>query len=111
MNSFNQLKPEEAERLAILAEELAEAIHVIGKILRHGYSSHHPHDITRSNRTLLSEEIGHIRFIVGEMCACRDISAFIMQTSAEEKKRRIGKYLHHNNFDPFVAQEATNEPK
>ena len=34
---FNELSPAEVERLAILAEEMGEAIQVIGKVLRHGY--------------------------------------------------------------------------
>jgi len=97
--NFNLLTPAEAERLSILMEEMAEASQVIGKILRHGYGSYHPKDPDkRSNRTLLSEEMGHVRFIVGEMCERQDISALIMQGSAEEKKAKINKYLHHNKF-------------
>ena len=42
MKHFNQLTPAEAERLALLLEELGEAQQAIGKILRHGYASTHP---------------------------------------------------------------------
>lgn len=97
--SENSLSPAETERLAILMEEMAESIQVIGKILRHGYESYHPKDLSKtSNRALLSEEIGHVRFIVGEMCACGDISGFILQSAAEKKRHSILPYLHHNVF-------------
>ena len=43
---FNGLTPAEAERLAMLAEEAAEVIQAVGKILRHGYASYHPDDLT-----------------------------------------------------------------
>lgn len=39
MEHFNQLSPAEAERLALLSEELGEAQQAIGKILRHGQPS------------------------------------------------------------------------
>ncbi len=42
---FNRLTPAEAERLAMLAEEAAEVIQIVGKILRHGYASYHPDDL------------------------------------------------------------------
>jgi len=67
--------------------------------LRHGYRSYNPKDPDReSNCSLLSKEIGHVKFIIGEMIGRQDISAFIIQSSAEEKRRSIGKYLHHNAF-------------
>jgi hypothetical protein len=99
MKNFNDLSPAETERLSILMEEMSEASQVIGKILRHGYDSYHPDDPDQtSNRALLSREIGHVRFIVGEMCERQDISSFIMHGSAEKKKMTINKYLHHNKF-------------
>lgn len=98
MENFNKLTPVETERLSILMEEMSEATQIIGKILRHGYENYHPSDPTKSNRVLLSEEIGHVRHIVGEMCQRGDISGFIMQASAEDKANRIKKYLHHNRF-------------
>jgi len=42
MDHFNGLTPEQDERLALLLEELAEAIVAIGKIQRHGYDSYNP---------------------------------------------------------------------
>ena len=105
LKNFNSLTPKETERLAILMEEMSEASQVIGKILRHGYESFHPNDPDRSNKSLLAEEIGHVRYIVGEMCQCGDISGFIMQVAAEKKATRINKYLHHNHF--AIEEERT----
>lgn len=53
---YNELTPAQAERLAILAEECAEVIQIIGKILRHGLDSFHPATGV-VNRTALMHEI------------------------------------------------------
>lgn len=53
---FNGLAPAEAERLAMLAEECAEVIQIVGKILRHGYNSCHPSTGIR-NGYLLGQEL------------------------------------------------------
>ena len=49
---FNELTPAEAGAiLRLLAEEMGEALQVVGKILRHGYESYHPsHPEGPSNR-------------------------------------------------------------
>lgn len=58
---FNQLDPAEAERLAILSEEMGEALQIVGKILRHGYHSYNPLKPTRTtNRELLVQELSHV---------------------------------------------------
>ncbi|QBJ04542.1 nucleoside triphosphate pyrophosphohydrolase [Pseudomonas phage Lana] len=55
---FNELTPAQAERLAILAEEMGEAIQIIGKILRHGYDSFNPDSLDiRTNRQYLHDEL------------------------------------------------------
>ncbi len=64
---FNQLTPDEAERLAMLAEECAEVIQIIGKVLRHGYDSHHPSDPAVSNRLLLTRELVDLESVVRAM--------------------------------------------
>jgi len=96
MQHFNQLTPAEAERLALLAEECAETIQVIGKILRHGYASCHPNDLETSNRTLLTDEIGHIQAALQLMESAGDIHPEIIEQSCAAKMRKVGFYLHHN---------------
>jgi len=109
MGSFNKLTPAETERLSILMEEMSEASQVIGKILRFGYQNYHPSVSAKSNRTLLAEEIGHVRYIVGEMCQRGDISEFIMQASAEDKGKKINKYLRHNRFGEDPGRGGDDE--
>ncbi len=46
--AFNGLTDAQAERLALLLEELGEAQQAIGKILRHGYESMSPFDETKT---------------------------------------------------------------
>jgi hypothetical protein len=69
MNShFNQLTPAEAERLAYLIEEMGEALHIAGKVLRHGYASVNPLIVNSpDNRSMLEDEIKDVLTAIGEM--------------------------------------------
>lgn len=92
MGHFNNLTPEEAERLAMLAEECAEVIQVVGKILRHGYSSYHPLTPYVFNRELLRKEITDLAAVLSAMEA--DV---LLPTPEESKKAWLRKlqYTHH----------------
>ena len=96
MEHFNQLSPAEAERLALLAEECSEVVQVIGKILRHGYESHHPAEGSPTNRRLLEEELGHVRFAVALMSQSLDVAESQIAGFTDEKRRSCSAYLHHN---------------
>ncbi len=64
----------EKERLVMLAEECAEVIQVVGKILRHGYESYHPNDPRRvTNRDLLINELRDIEGVMFGMSLNGDI--------------------------------------
>lgn len=95
---FNQLSPAEAERLAILAEECAEVIQVVGKVLRHGW---HPTDhttgIVYDNRAELEAELGHVRNIAALMDAREDIDEEKVLDAALAKADKWGCYLHHQD--------------
>lgn len=91
----NQLTPAEAERLAILAEEMGETIHVIGKILRHGYESYNPFVDYETNRSLLNKELGDVRYAMMSMCNAGDLSEEEIHKQADLKARRIREFLHH----------------
>lgn len=67
MKHYNGLLPGEAERLAMLAEEAAEIIQCVGKILRHGYENHHPHTPHWTNRMALTREVADFTVIVNMM--------------------------------------------
>lgn len=91
---FNDLDPGEAERLAILLEEMAEVSHIIGKILRHGYESCHPKDPKTTNRMRLEDELGHVLFAI-RMLSETDIVWEMVERSCLEKAKSIASYLHH----------------
>lgn len=74
MSKFiRDLTDAEAERLAMLAEECGEVVQLIGKILRHGYTSYHPDDVNMTtNWTLLNKELIDIGAVVHGMITAGD---------------------------------------
>jgi NTP pyrophosphatase (non-canonical NTP hydrolase) len=95
---FNRLTPAEAERLALLAEECGECVQAIGKILRHGYESFNPYDDPHncpSNRQRLEREMGDVRAAMIMLCEAGDTSKAQVHRNADDKLRRVRKYLHH----------------
>lgn len=96
-HAFNGLGHDEAERLAILAEECAEVIQVVGKILRHGYKSSNPYDSSsNTNRDYLERELGDLQAILSIMSTANDIKTQTITEYSEVKLKHIGLYLHHN---------------
>lgn len=97
MIHFNRLTPAEAERLALLAEECAEVIQVVGKVLRHGYESHNPvFDADQStNRQLLQKELGDLRAATRLMIRETDVSESEIARAYTDKTARVGRWLHH----------------
>lgn len=93
--NYNQLTPSENERLAILAEECAEAIQVIGKIQRHGFASFHPDTPDIDNRLLLAQEVGHVHHAILRICVAKDIDEGEYQHARMAKATSIEKWLHH----------------
>ena len=91
---FNQLSPAEHERLALLMEECAEVIQIVGKIMRHGYESCHP-DGGPTNRQLLEKELGHVYAAMGMMKDSADIIMLPIREHAAEKRLKVRQYLHH----------------
>ena len=96
MKSFNKLKPAEAERLALLLEELGEAQQAIGKILRHGYEQYSPDDFMMvTNRKALVREIGDVQAAIKLMTGAGDLNADDIFARTTTKLCKVGKYLHH----------------
>lgn len=94
MKHFNQLTPSEAERLALLSEELGETIQAVGKILRHGYENTHP-DGGPTNRQSLERELGDVYAAVTLMWLRDDISTVAIQVHKANKLDNVEQYLHH----------------
>lgn len=93
---FNGLAPDQAERLALLVEELAEAGQVVGKILRHGYASRHPKG-GPNNRELLEIELADVLYAVNLMCETPDLNIVNIEWNVGEKAKRVRRYLHHQD--------------
>lgn len=90
---FNGLTPAEAERLAMLAEEAAEVIQIVGKILRHGYASYHPDNPSLTNRVLLMNELADFNAVQLLMENSGDVFRI-----GDEIDRILGRkltYTHH----------------
>ena len=93
---FNKLKPDELERLALLMEDCSEVIHIIGKIIRHGYESTDPtKDDNATNRYLLQEEIGQLLWAVDEMIRLDDVDKGSIIYIRQNRKKKVLEYLHH----------------
>jgi NTP pyrophosphatase (non-canonical NTP hydrolase) len=107
MSDFdNGLIDSEIERLAILAEECGEVIQVVGKVLRHGYSSHNPISSTPiSNRGLLAKEIGDLRWIISLLLSEGDVAEGAVLQREKLKGESAKPYLHHQNPDPAGMRE------
>jgi len=97
IRNANGLDPAEMERLALLMEELAESVHMIGKVLRHGYESGHPDYGQFTNRQHLVRELGQVWAILS-LCEARgDFTEEDLVRHAREKLATVGQYLHHNH--------------
>jgi NTP pyrophosphatase (non-canonical NTP hydrolase) len=90
---FNGLDPAEVERLAILAEEMEEAIQAIGKILRHGYDSTHPNG-GPTNKESLEKELGDVSWAMIYACSKGDLSKEKIHAWADAKAENVKPYLH-----------------
>lgn len=96
MKHFNQLTPAEAERLALLLEEIGEVQQVIGKILRHGYESYNPlSEDKTTNRDLLQRELGDVQHSVERMYEAGDVSKCAIHNRTKEKAILVERWLHH----------------
>jgi len=96
---FNKLTPSELERLAHLAEECAEVIQAINKIIRHGYESYDPTNPDhKGNRNDLEREIADVYSVITLMFLEKDINADNISNIMFKKILRTKKlYYHHQS--------------
>lgn len=95
MEHFNKLSPPEAERLAILSEELGGAVQAVGKILRHGYESNNNGKIKTTNRITLMRELGHVNAAIRMMKKAGDIDRNTINYCSLQKSESVKQWLHH----------------
>ena len=103
--NFNKLTPAETERLVLLAEELAESIQAVGKILRHGWNVIDPNTgIKYYNRFDLEKELAQAQFALSLMLINGDLNQDNIANHFSDKASTIQQYLHHNS----VPEEMLN---
>lgn len=90
----NTITPPAIERLAWASEELAEAMHMIGKSLRHGLDSSHPDYQNELNRDLLAREMGHV-LAAFDLLMDADVLHHNVELSRITKRKHVRQYLHH----------------
>ena len=94
----NGLSDAQAERLALLSEEMGEAVQAVGKILRHGYASVHPDaPEAGNNRVRLIHEMGDVLAVIQLIKDAGDLDVGELELAKLDKLRRIGRYLHHQS--------------
>ena len=92
----------ELERLALLAEEAAEIVQLVSKIIRFGKDSYHPNDPSEtSNIELLEMECSHIFVAIHLLAQEDDINALKLNDHFDKKVTSINKFLKYNKVIPI----------
>lgn len=101
---FNQLSPQQLERLAIIQAALSKCSHTVAKIIQHGYESHNPRgNPAHVNRLLLEREMGAVMFAFEYAIANRDVSSSAVITGAHIEQAKIVQCLHHGSKAPYTT--------
>lgn len=96
--NINRLSFAEAERLALLAEECAEVVTMVGKTLRHGYESVNPLKLEDgTNRDRLIQEIGDVISVIRLMAVKGDFKWADVNHAATLKDERMKPWLHYQH--------------
>jgi NTP pyrophosphatase (non-canonical NTP hydrolase) len=94
MSFENGLTAAETERLTMLAEEAAEVVKAVTKILRHGYAASHPDKPHRDNKQDLMDELLDLVTIHALMVTKGDLIApTIDEMNLCFKRKRP--FMHH----------------
>lgn len=92
---------QDLEALDILQEECAELIQACSKIRRFGWDSSNPfHDLSKTNRDHLIEEIGDVLAVIGIVCETYDLDEWklIQAKNAKIMKLKTWSTLFHNEY-------------
>lgn len=107
----NWLSPASLERLAILAEEMGEALQIVGKILRHGWHSEHPSVPGVSNVEWLERELGDVLAAIRLLSLSGDVRTKEIFAHEAEKLRKFklgSAYLKHQPSELLAAIDIGN---
>lgn len=95
-NEVTKMVPAEEELLALLLEELGEVVHVVGKVLRHGFNSANPEASQPvMNRQMLISELGDVMAAQLMLVQAGLVGQDDVVAAAADKLRRVQKWLHH----------------
>lgn len=87
--------PQQYERMAILFEELGEALQALGKVQRHGFYSSNPFDQKAGdNQNQLERELGHVVAAMSMLSEVTGLGLERISKHCEDKKRYVQKWLH-----------------
>lgn len=99
-----ELTAAQTERLAILAEECAETIQMVNKILRFGWESVHPFSKDqRTNRERLSDELRDVLTATLLLIENKDIRRESLEWGPQYVKRLM--------MSEFVSYQSDHSPK
>ena len=99
----NNLTPAELERLAYLSEECSEVIHIINKIIRHGYGD----ETTQyNNRDLLCRELIDVE-------KAKDLMYVMGGFQLEDLDKDVDdvpqyRYMHHQDLEKLNEANQNN---
>ena len=94
------ISKEELERLAIVAEECAEVIQIINKIIRHGYENYHPNNPDVTNRELLGKELSDLIAVATLLTDTEVLEITDIPTTLRKKQ----KYLHYQDIGTYLEE-------
>jgi len=86
------LSPVEHEYLSILIEEMGEALHIAGKVLRHGWNPRYK-GIWYYNQQDLQKELGDVLAAIIRLCEAKILSEQVIHKRAAEKLKPGGTLL------------------
>ncbi len=90
-----ELSSAQLERLALLSEELGEAVQAIGKIMRHGYESRYPFaEAAKTNRQDLEKELGDVLAAIEILTRSRDLDEDAIAGHRNDKACKVHVYMH-----------------
>ena len=101
---FNNLTPQQEEQLACLAEEAAEVVQCVTKILRHGYQSTDPtNPQSLTNRADLEKELGNLMAVVWVLNQNNELNISRISNWRIDKLQTLGMYTHYPllNKEPY----------
>ena len=109
MSTYNDLTPQQEERIAVLNEECGETIHMAGKVSRHGLHSSHPDYGHITNRVNLAREAGHVWAAIELLIKAGDLDLEDVRAGRREKFERWPQFLHGRDNIAMARRLARGE--